>query len=71
VPLSTVVTPANVNDSPMLQELLDNRVVVRPKPSKEKPQHLCLDAAYDNAPAHEVVVKEGYVRTHCPKERKR
>lgn len=45
VPLSVVVTAANVNDGPMLQELLADRVAVRPQPTTVEPQHLCLDAA--------------------------
>ena len=60
VPLSVVVTAANVNDSPMLPSLLNNCAVVRPLSSSLKPQHLCLDAAYDNAPAHRVLLTENY-----------
>ncbi len=60
VPLSCVVTQANVNDSPVLPALLNNCAVVRPQPSSPQPQHLCLDAAYDNAPAHRVVLVENY-----------
>jgi hypothetical protein len=58
--LSIFVTAANVNDSPVLNQLLNNCAVVRPRPSTAEPQHLCLDAAYDNAPAHRVVVLECY-----------
>lgn len=60
VPLAVVVSAANVNDGPMLGALLRNHVAVRPKPSLNKPQHLCLDAAFDNAPAREVVWRENY-----------
>jgi hypothetical protein len=63
-----VVTKANVNDGPMLQELLTNQVAVRPKPTKEEPQHLCLDAAYDNAPCHKVVMEENYQGHIAPKK---
>lgn len=66
-PLSVVVTPANVNDGPMLQALVDNQVVVRPVPTSAAPQHLCLDAAYDNAPARAVVVREGYTGHLAPR----
>lgn len=66
-PLSVVVTPANVNDGPMLQALLDNQVVVRPVPTSAAPQHLCLDAAYDNAPTHAVVLREGYTGHIAPR----
>jgi putative transposase len=60
VPLSVVVTAANVNDGPVLQSLLDNQVIVRPMPTTCRPQHLCLDAAFDNAPVHKVVMRENY-----------
>jgi len=60
VPLSVLVTPANVNDGPMLQALLNNQVLVRPMPTSKKPQHLCLDAAFDNAPVYKVVMREDY-----------
>lgn len=60
VPLSILVTAANVNDSPMLGELINHCAVVRPRPLSRQPQHLCLDAAYDNAPAHRVVMVECY-----------
>jgi transposase len=68
VPLSTVVTAANVNDGPMLPELVNNYVVVRPRPSSKQPQHLCLDAAYDNAPAHRVVMIENYQGHIAPRK---
>ena len=67
VPLSVVVTAANVNDSPMLPALLNNCVVVRRQASSAQPQHLCLDAAYDNAPAHRVLLIETYQGHIAPK----
>lgn len=60
VPLSVVVSAANVNDGPMLPDLVNNYVVVRPLPTIQQAQHLCLDAAFDNAPAHRVVMIENY-----------
>ena len=44
----------------MLAALLNNCAVVRPVATTSEPQHLCLDAAYDNAPAHRVVLAECY-----------
>lgn len=35
--------------------------MVRPAPTAEKPQHLCLDKGYDNAPAEAIVTEAGYV----------
>jgi transposase len=60
VPLSVVVTAANVNDGPMLPALVNNYAVVRPPPSSKQVQHLCLDAAFDNASGHRVVMEENY-----------
>jgi len=60
VPLSMVVTAANVNDGPTLPALLAGVVVERPRATLEAVQHLCLDAAYDNAPAHETVQTQQY-----------
>ncbi len=60
VPLGVFVTAANVNDSRVLGQLLNNCAIVRPRPSSATPQHLCLDAAYDNAPAQRVVLLECY-----------
>lgn len=67
VPLSTVSTPANVNDGPTLPALLNNLPVVRPQPTHAHPQHLCLDAAFDNAPVREVVLEEKYTGHIAPK----
>jgi transposase len=63
-----VVTAAHVHDGPMLPDLVNNYVVVRPRPSRKQPQHLCLDAAYDNAPAHRVVMIENYQGHIAPRK---
>ena len=67
VPLSTVSTAANVNDGPMLLPVLTALPIVRPQPDRAHPQHLCLDAAFDNAPAREVVWEERYTGHIAPK----
>ena len=67
VPLSVVTTAANVNDGPMLGPLLHQLPVVRPQPTRRHPQHLCLDAAFDNAPARHVVLVENYRGHIAPK----
>ncbi len=60
-PLAVVVAPANRHDTKLLKATLEAIVVERPKPTKKKPQHLCLDKAYDNAPSDQVVAEYGYV----------
>jgi len=43
-----------------LATTLDAIVVERPPPTEQKPQHLCLDKGYDNAPAEAVATERGY-----------
>ena len=59
-PLGAVVTAANVNDHLVLEETIKAIVVERPEPTAAEPQHLCLDAGYDNEPSREVVARHGY-----------
>lgn len=40
---------ANVNDFKLLQETIASIPVQRPRPTPERPQHLCLDKGYDYA----------------------
>lgn len=66
VPVSVVVTAANVNDHLALPAVLTNHAVVRPRPTAATPQHLCLDAAYDNEPTRQVLCREYYVPHIAP-----
>ena len=47
-PLAVVIAGANVNDQRLLRATIEAIVVERPEPTPAAPQHLCLDAAYDN-----------------------
>jgi putative transposase len=67
VPLSVAVTAANINDHIALPELLKNYAVVRPRPTYAKPQHICLDAAFDNELARQTVCREYHVPHIAPK----
>jgi len=60
-PLAIVVAGANVHDTKLLAATLDAIVVARPQPTSERPQHLCLDKAYDNPTGEEAVATYGYV----------
>lgn len=62
-PLSIIIAPANVNDHKLLSRTLDSIVVRRPKPTRAKPQHLCLDKAYDNKSSRRIV-KEHFYQDH-------
>src|SRR6266511_3612792 len=59
-PLSIVVAPANINDHLLLEETIESIVVERPEPTEKEPQHLCLDAGYNNALSKHVVKEHGY-----------
>ena len=60
-PLAVVIAGANVHDTKLLAATLDAVVVARPKPTPERPQHLCLDKASDNPTGEEAVAAHGYV----------
>jgi putative transposase len=59
-PLGAVVTAANVNDHLVLEATIEAIVVERPRPTAAQPQHLCLDAGYDNPTGHRVAQERGY-----------
>jgi putative transposase len=59
-PLSVVVAGANVVDAKLLDKTIEAIVVERPKPTKKKPQHLCLDKGYDNPSGEAAVEKHHY-----------
>ena len=60
-PLGALVVAANVNDDKLLKQTLEAMVVERPCPTKKKPQHLCLDKAYDTPTGDAVVVECDYI----------
>jgi putative transposase len=68
-PLAVVIAAANVNDQKLLRETIEAIVVDRPKPTKAEPQHLCLDAAYDNATGREAAAAGEYVPHIVPKDK--
>ena len=49
VPVGVVVAGANRNDHLLLAETLAAIVVPRPRPTRARPQSLCLDKGYDYA----------------------
>ena len=52
--MSVVVAAANVHDTKLLERTLESVVVERPVPSRNRPQHLCLDKGYDNPTGREM-----------------
>ena len=62
VPLSLVVTAANVNDATALAAVLDGRVV-SPAPDRDGEgvrENLCADAGYAGRPARQVMEERNY-----------
>jgi putative transposase len=61
-PLGLHLTGANRHDMKGLAALLDQGLIVpRPKPTRRKRQHLCLDKAYDYAEIDQLVAAHGDV----------
>lgn len=59
VPLAVVLSGANTHDIKLLEETLDSIVILRPLPSPEHPQNLCLDAGYVGS--KEAIEMRGYI----------
>ena len=51
---------ANRHDSKLLAATLDSVPIRRPRPSKRRPQRLCLDRGYDYAPVRATVAAHGF-----------
>lgn len=61
VPLSIIVTGANVNDGKRLDEVLSANMVKRPSPPKRRSKHLCADAGYRSAENRCIIESHGYI----------
>jgi len=60
VPVGLAVDGANRHDMRMVEATVDSIPVKRPKPTKQKPQGLCLDKGYDYDAVREVAKEFGY-----------
>ncbi len=60
MPLAVVVDGANRHDMKLAEATLDAIMIVRPTPTEERPQHLCLDAGYDDDAVYEMVRAHHY-----------
>ena len=70
-PLGLVLAAANVNDHLLLRQTIEASVIERPEPTPEAPQHLCLDADYDNPASREAAAAGQYTPHIVPKKAKR
>lgn len=61
VPLSLIVTAANVNDGKRLDAVLRAIVVNRECPTVRRSKHLCADAGYRNAENLQIIDEHGYI----------
>jgi len=60
VPIGLAVEGANRHDMKLVRETIDNIVVHRPEPTKEKPQGMCLDKGYDYAEVRATLDEFGF-----------
>lgn len=61
VPLSLIVTGANVNDGKRLDEVLGAIMVKRESPPVRRHKHLCADAGYRSADNARTIEQHGYI----------
>jgi putative transposase len=61
VPLSLVVTAANVNDGKRIDEVLSAIVVRRERTPVRRNKHLCADAGYRSADNIRIIEAHGYI----------
>jgi transposase len=64
-PLSLIVAGANRHDVKLLAQTLDAIVIQRPKPTKKRPQNLCVDKGYRGKVADQQMRARGYI-PHIP-----
>lgn len=65
MPLSTVISAANKNDSLVHDEAWDSMIIMAPDPQEVK-QHAALDKGYDTAECRRYLELKGFI-VHIPK----
>ena len=60
VPVGLVVAGANRPDMKLVEETVDSLIVKRPRPTKTRPQGMCMDKGYDYAAVREIVQEFGF-----------
>ena len=71
VPLSLVVSAANVNDISALEPVLESIVVERKNPPQRRSKHLCADAGYRSNLAKPTMEARGYIAHIVDRRRER
>jgi putative transposase len=60
VPIGLAVAGANVNDFKLLRETIESIPVERPRPTRHRPQGVCLDKGYDYDEVRELLAEFGF-----------
>lgn len=60
VPLAVVIGGANVHDQKLLADTLSAIPVRRPRPTRQRLQHMCLDKGYDGEPVRCLLLRHRY-----------
>ena len=60
MPIGLAVDGANRHDCKMVQVTLESVPVQRPRPTRQRPQGICLDKGYDSQHVRELVTVFGY-----------
>ena len=60
IPLAVVIDGANRHDMKLVKETLSNIMAKRPRPTRAKPQGLCLDKGYDFDEVRDIVREFGF-----------
>jgi putative transposase len=60
IPIGLAVAGANRNDMKLVRMTIDSIPVDRPKPTRERPQGLCMDKGYDYEEVRETVREFGF-----------
>jgi len=65
IPVGLVVDGANRNDMKLTKTTLESVPVERPEPTRDAPQHMCMDKGYDYPEVRELLEDWGYT-IHIP-----
>jgi putative transposase len=60
VPIGLAVDGANRHDMKLVRETIESIIVKRPKPTKKKKQHMCLDKGYDYDAVRDILKEFGF-----------
>jgi transposase len=60
IPLGIITSGANTHDKRLVEETLESMPIERPVPTRNAPQHMCLDKGYDYVDIRELIDEWGY-----------